>query len=109
MIKDDLLATAGLAHLALGDAELAAALPAFERMLGYFAAMRAADADGDLLGLSVTDASGDRRAVSLGAFRPDNHPNNTNTNNPPNSVLSEALLDSAPERDGRFILIPNVL
>lgn len=109
MIKDDLLATAGLAHLAMGDAELAAALPAFERMLGYFAAMRAADADGDVLGVSVTDASGGRRAVSIGAFRPDNPSNNNNNNNPPNSVLPEALLNSAPERDGRFILVPNVL
>jgi hypothetical protein len=40
---EDLKETAALAHLNRGEAELEAAFPAFEQMLGFFAAMQAAD------------------------------------------------------------------
>ncbi|MDR3115921.1 MAG: hypothetical protein LBU25_10430, partial [Treponema sp.] len=45
MNMEDLQETAGLAHLTMNDQELAAAFPAFEQMLGFFAAMQAADED----------------------------------------------------------------
>jgi aspartyl-tRNA(Asn)/glutamyl-tRNA(Gln) amidotransferase subunit C len=42
---EDLKVTAALAHLNLDEGELQSAFPAFEQMLGFFAAMQAADED----------------------------------------------------------------
>ena len=102
-----------MAHLDLGEDELAAALPTFEQMLGYFAAMRAADKDSAVFGPSVSPRS-QRTGATIAQFRTDENNHNPNTNpnpNPPNNLkgLSDSLLNSAGERDGRFILVPNVL
>jgi aspartyl-tRNA(Asn)/glutamyl-tRNA(Gln) amidotransferase subunit C len=119
---DDLRETARLAHLNLSDDELAGAFPAFEQMLGFFAAMQAADADagafavpvspaaaGPASGAAEGGAAGASRAVGADFFRPDApirsyapvspHPENQTLN----------LLNNAGERDGRFIVVPNVL
>ncbi|MDR0758968.1 MAG: aspartyl/glutamyl-tRNA amidotransferase subunit C [Treponema sp.] len=107
---EDLKVTAQLAHLNLDEGELAASFPAFEQMLGFFAAMQAADGDTAAFpvpGSREIDAAGaNARTVCIGYFRADVHTTaSTGLNQPeiPN------LIDNAGERDGRFILIPNVL
>jgi aspartyl-tRNA(Asn)/glutamyl-tRNA(Gln) amidotransferase subunit C len=107
---EDLKETAALAHLNLSEKELAGAFPAFEQMLGYFAAMEAAPvvwmaADRDEAGgIALGGNSAVSRTVSSNHFRPDN----LNSNNTPNN-LNENLLNNAGERDGRFVVVPNVL
>ena len=110
---EDLRETAGLAHLNLGDEELAAAFPAFEQMLGYFAAMQAADRDEAAFGGDTEAApaglSALARTVSSGHFRGDNrNPKAGGLGNSPEDV-SGPMLDNSGERDGRFVVVPNVL
>jgi aspartyl-tRNA(Asn)/glutamyl-tRNA(Gln) amidotransferase subunit C len=112
---EDLQVTAQLAHLNMDEAELAAAFPAFEQMLGFFAAMQAADTDSAAFPAGFAgDAA---RTVQSGYFRPDN-PNNSHDTadlnrsdskdiNDETSVSN--LLNNAGDRDGRFIVVPNVL
>ena len=111
MTIEDLQETAALAHLNLNEKELAAAFPAFEQMLGYFAAMQAADEDLAAFGQSadkksavLTGASHHSRAVSSGFFRPDGAVNTSGS-----TVNTENLIGNAGERDGQFLVIPNVL
>jgi aspartyl-tRNA(Asn)/glutamyl-tRNA(Gln) amidotransferase subunit C len=100
----DLQETADLAHLNLGEEELAAAFPAFEQMLGYFAAMQVADQDGAAFHTEGMAASS--RLVPAAYFRGDTvNPANAN----PPEDLQENMLAKAGERDGRFVVIPNVL
>jgi aspartyl-tRNA(Asn)/glutamyl-tRNA(Gln) amidotransferase subunit C len=107
MTIDDLKETAALAHLNMDDRELAAAFPAFEQMLGYFAAMQAADTEGAAPAeKNNPPASGVERAVSSGHFRGDAAIEPAAN---PSHKLSEDLLDRAGERDGRFVVVPNVL
>jgi aspartyl-tRNA(Asn)/glutamyl-tRNA(Gln) amidotransferase subunit C len=113
---EDLKATAQLARLNLDEGELAASFPAFEQMLGFFAAMQAADGDAASFpasGSSRTDAAGaNARTVFAGHFRPDTrNPNNAHTtaSNGLNPSAAPNLIDNAGERDGRFIVVPNVL
>ncbi|MBU0927589.1 MAG: aspartyl/glutamyl-tRNA amidotransferase subunit C [Spirochaetes bacterium] len=110
MEREELQVTARLARLGLSEDEAAAALPAFERMLGYFAAMKAADEDPDAFGGSVLDLQPSATAFfAADGMRPDidNFNNNTNANPLPN--LANELLNRAPESESRFIVIPNVL
>jgi len=102
---EDLRETAALAHLNLGESELSAAFPAFEQMLGYFAAMQNADEDRAAFpdGFSaLTGASNNSLSVSSDFFRADNAARETSSDN-------EKLIGNAGERDGRFLVIPNVL
>jgi aspartyl-tRNA(Asn)/glutamyl-tRNA(Gln) amidotransferase subunit C len=107
----DLKETAGLAHLNLGDDELAAAFPAFEQMLGFFAAMQAADNDESLFppaGAKNALPPGQNagaRMVEAGFFRTDD-PAGQRAGS---GDLNEKLLNNAGDRDGRFLVIPNVL
>ena len=55
---EDLRETAALAHLNLDDEALDAAFPAFEQMLGFFAAMQSADEDTAAFAAPVTKLSG---------------------------------------------------
>ena len=111
MVREELQATASLAHLALSEEEAAAALPAFERMLEYFAAMKAADGDVDAFGVSVLDLPPTTQAFSAGnRLRFDATANNTNnTNSNPLNNLANELLNRSPESENRFVVIPNVL
>jgi aspartyl-tRNA(Asn)/glutamyl-tRNA(Gln) amidotransferase subunit C len=110
---EDLKETAALAHLNLGDEELAAAFPAFEQMLGFFAAMQAADDDESLFshasgGEKDVLPSGQNavaRMVEAGFFRADDPA----AGNAGSGNLNENLLNNSGERDGRFLVIPNVL
>ncbi|GHU92926.1 hypothetical protein FACS189479_03200 [Spirochaetia bacterium] len=113
MTIEDLKETAALAHLNLSEKELAGAFPAFEQMLGYFAAMQAADRDEAAFAAADAAVSGNptgvsavSRTVSSNHFRPDNL--NLNNNNPSDNP-NENLLNNAGERDGRFVVVPNVL
>jgi aspartyl-tRNA(Asn)/glutamyl-tRNA(Gln) amidotransferase subunit C len=99
---EDLQETANLAHLNLRDDELAAAFPSFEQMLGFFAAMQAADKDIDAFSVSITGLSRQARIVESGFFRKDE------SDSAPR-VTGDVLISNAGERDGRFILVPNVL
>lgn len=126
---EDLQVTAQLAHLNMGEDELAAAFPAFEQMLGFFAAMQAADNDASAFpaGFPAENTGDAARTGSSDRFRPAAHfrsdvPND-NPNNSQNTVsqglnsdrvrpdetLVSNLLNNAGDRDGRFIVIPNVL
>jgi aspartyl-tRNA(Asn)/glutamyl-tRNA(Gln) amidotransferase subunit C len=110
MELQDLQETAALARLNLGEAELAGAFPAFEQMLGYFAAMQ--DAICDEAAFGTPDAAdtahtegmtASAKLVNAAYFRAD-------TANPnPGENPGEVLVAKAGERDGPFIVIPNVL
>ncbi|GHV80451.1 hypothetical protein AGMMS49944_22420 [Spirochaetia bacterium] len=105
---EDLQVTAQLAHLNMDEKELAAAFPAFEQMLGFFAAMQAADKDTEAFPEAALAAAftGASQTVSSDHFRSDNphhNPNNSHT------TLVRDLLNNAGDRDGRFIVVPNVL
>jgi aspartyl-tRNA(Asn)/glutamyl-tRNA(Gln) amidotransferase subunit C len=93
---EELVITAQLAHLKVDEKELAASLPAFEQMLGFFAAMRAADTE-DNLARTVMK-------VDAAHFRPDTPPGGLSDRD-----LNESILNNSGERDGRFVVIPNVL
>jgi aspartyl-tRNA(Asn)/glutamyl-tRNA(Gln) amidotransferase subunit C len=110
---EDLKETAALARLNLGDEELAAAFPAFEQMLGFFAAMQAADNDEGLFSRTGGGAenvlpSGQNAVARMAGadfFRADDPA----AGNDGSGNLNEHLLDNAGDRDGRFVVIPNVL
>jgi aspartyl-tRNA(Asn)/glutamyl-tRNA(Gln) amidotransferase subunit C len=116
---DDLQTTAQLAHLNMEEAELAAAFPAFEQMLGFFAAMQAADNDA---GAFPAGFAGDAEQIGSSAFvesaahfrgdKPNHAPNssqNTGSAGLGGEAADPSLLDNSGDRDGRFILVPNVL
>jgi aspartyl-tRNA(Asn)/glutamyl-tRNA(Gln) amidotransferase subunit C len=98
---EDLKETAALAHLNLEEAELEAAFPAFEQMLGFFAAMQAADKDEAAFPVPIGGSAGLSHPVESGFFRPDVDKSGAGT--------ASGLLDNAGERDGSFVVVPNVL
>jgi aspartyl-tRNA(Asn)/glutamyl-tRNA(Gln) amidotransferase subunit C len=112
MKLQDLQETAALAHLNMDEQELAAAFPVFEQMLGYFAAMQAADKDEASFSASIAaqteGMAASSRIVASNYFRPDSAGrNNSNSNSSPD--LPEEMLEKAGDRDGRFVVVPNVL
>ncbi|MDR1411407.1 MAG: aspartyl/glutamyl-tRNA amidotransferase subunit C [Spirochaetaceae bacterium] len=98
---EDLKETAALAHLNLDEAELESAFPAFEQMLGFFAAMQAADKDEAAFPVPIGGNAGQSRPAESGFFRPDAGSAGTGQ--------VSGLLDNAGERDGGFVVVPNVL
>lgn len=120
MKLDDLQVTARLAHLGLGEADLRAALPAFEQMLDYFAVMQTADGSvsGDSAGKAHITAVHSDLVVSVHQFNNNNPSHNTllNNNSPnnqgnhnDNNLSNNNLINQAGERNGNFIVVPNVL
>jgi aspartyl-tRNA(Asn)/glutamyl-tRNA(Gln) amidotransferase subunit C len=105
---EDLRETAALAHLNLDDKALDAAFPAFEQMLGFFAAMQSADEDTTAFAAPITTLSGSARTVPAAYFRSD-APDNGSNCALGGSNMSETMLNSAGERDGPFVVVPNVL
>jgi aspartyl-tRNA(Asn)/glutamyl-tRNA(Gln) amidotransferase subunit C len=103
----DLQVTAELARLNMDQRELQGAYGAFEEMLAFFAAMDSAGKDTAAFSAAIerrTDGEPvSARRVDAAYFRPD-APNPGHTGPDP-----EDLLGSAGERDGPFIVIPNVL
>jgi aspartyl-tRNA(Asn)/glutamyl-tRNA(Gln) amidotransferase subunit C len=116
---EDLRRTAALAHLNLPEAELEAAFPAFRQMLAYFAVMQPSSgsqttsvpqpsSDGDA-GLDFAAFSSAEPALAK-RFRQDAGQSGAKAESGGASAEEKAaMLDSAGERDGRFIVVPNVL
>jgi aspartyl-tRNA(Asn)/glutamyl-tRNA(Gln) amidotransferase subunit C len=104
---EELRETAALAHLNLDENELIGALSAFEEMLGYFAVMQAAD--GETAG-PASGVSAAARTVSSGHFRGDggDSPSAASAEEDREGRI-EGMLNNAGERDGRFVVVPNVL
>ncbi|MDR2494736.1 MAG: aspartyl/glutamyl-tRNA amidotransferase subunit C [Spirochaetaceae bacterium] len=109
MTIEDLQETARLARLSMDDDALAAAFPAFERMLGFFAVMQEADRDAAAFPDFSLETAGfrDSERVPSDYFREDGD----GALFAPASLasLQEAMLDNAGARDGGFVVIPNVL
>ncbi|MDR1325664.1 MAG: aspartyl/glutamyl-tRNA amidotransferase subunit C [Treponema sp.] len=105
---EDLRETAALAHLNLDDKALAASFPAFEQMLGFFAAMQSADEDTAAFAAPIATLSGSGRTVPAAYFRPD-APDDDINHVLGSSNLNETMLNSAGEQDGQFVVVPNVL
>ena len=91
----DLRETAALARINMGDEELKKTFPAFEEMLSFLDLMQADTVRGE-------DPAACAKTVTSGSLRPD-------TESAPDEEMLETMLSQAPERDGRFIVIPNVL
>ena len=100
---EDLQITAELARLPLDEAELQAALPAFRDMLAYFTAMQKADSDTAAFGGALQDdVNTSCFTAETGHFRPD-------IQNEEQCAVPQSMLELAGERDGNFIVMPNVL
>ena len=109
MTIKDLQETAALAHLNLRDEELSAAFPSFEQMLGFFAAMQQADEDTEAFTASIKGLSREAAVVDSGFFRKDLPAGRSDAPLGGPDALNKTLIANAGERDGRFILVPNVL
>jgi aspartyl-tRNA(Asn)/glutamyl-tRNA(Gln) amidotransferase subunit C len=111
MTLDDLVTTAGLARLRPDKAELQKAFPAFEEMVSFFADMQNADNDAAAFAssssLSIEGLSRDARESCPAQFRGDDA-EGVDVYNPAFS-LNEAFLENSGERDGPFMVVPNVL
>ena len=104
---EDLRETAALAHLNLDERELSGAFPAFEEMLGFFAVMRAAEPPaGETPPAEIAAAGAVARIVDSRWFRGDE---TAGKGNRAGAETAEQMLDNAGERDGRFVVVPNVL
>ncbi|MDR2491636.1 MAG: aspartyl/glutamyl-tRNA amidotransferase subunit C [Spirochaetaceae bacterium] len=100
---EDLRITAELARLPLDEAELQAALPAFQDMLAYFTAMQRADSDAAAFcGALQDDVNVCCFTAGTSHFRPD-------VQSVEKPAAPQAMLELAGERDGNFIVMPNVL
>lgn len=97
MDKNELITTAELARLSLGEDEVQKLSGMVDQMLSYFSKMMEMDVD--------------HLAPTTHAFQEDNVVRNDDLRrlDDPQSSNPEALLNRAPERDDRFITIPNVL
>ncbi|AEJ19137.1 hypothetical protein [Gracilinema caldarium] len=120
MKLDDLKVTARLSHLGLNEEDLGAALPAFEQMLDYFAVMQTADGSiADTTGTADITAVHSDVVVSIHQFNNNNSPANAANltinalnnvgNHSENQPNNNDLLNQAGERNGNFIVVPNVL
>ncbi|MDR1469307.1 MAG: aspartyl/glutamyl-tRNA amidotransferase subunit C [Spirochaetaceae bacterium] len=107
MTIEDLETTASLARLRLDKAELEQAFPAFEQMLSFFADMQDADDDAAAFGAPIAGLSRDAREGESALFRGDD-PAGVERYNAAFS-LNEAFLENTGERDGPFMVVPNVL
>ena len=102
MKLEDLIETAKIAHLYADEAELKLMFPAFEEMTGLFDAM--ADSEAFMAPAKENSETG---KVVLSNFN--SNTLNNSFNNPHNNSLIEEMLNNAGERNGRFIVVPNVL
>jgi aspartyl-tRNA(Asn)/glutamyl-tRNA(Gln) amidotransferase subunit C len=94
----ELRVTAELAHIAFSEDELSRSLPAFQEMLSFFSVMRTAE-----MGGTAENAAEFRNAPVRDArfMREDAEEERL--------AEPEDMIARAGERDGRFIVIPNVL
>ena len=106
MCINDLKETAEIAHLNLGEKELARLYPAFEEMLSLLDSMQGADGTAES---ALRGAFGNIRTVDSVFFESGNNIPIDNSNNNPSNNQNEVILNNAGERDGRFLVVPNVL
>lgn len=99
MQKDELFVTAALARLELGDEEAEKLNEAISNMLEYFSLMDKIDVDN----LAPTTHVG----VKNNRIRGDKGHNIDDKQ--ADKPICDVLLENAPEKEGRFITIPNVL
>ncbi len=92
MNLDELYLTAKLAKLELNEAEAEKLAVEVSRMLEYFSVMEGVDVDG--LDATVQTLSGE---------------NVTREDSVSSADVTDKMIANAPETDGRFIIIPNVL
>ena len=114
-----------MAHLNLGEKELVRLFPAFEEMLslldsmqgddGIFLTADSASPGGEsqsaasAAGSALRGAYGNNRTADSGFFESGNNGPVNNSNNNPSNNQNEVMLNNAGERDGRFLVVPNVL
>ena len=104
MTIEDLKETAALAHINLDENELGAIFPAFKEALKFFDIMQAAE-------LAI-EPNYNRVVQKLKLLNKSNITTNSNFFRPDiiiSAKNNEDLINNADERDGRFIVIPNVL
>jgi aspartyl-tRNA(Asn)/glutamyl-tRNA(Gln) amidotransferase subunit C len=101
MDMNELEITAELAHLGTSREELEQAWPSFTQMLGYFEAMQAADNDSEAFGAPLANFNAQKPLAGTEHFRQDDIVQS--------SVPGPAMVGRAGEKDGSFIVIPNVL
>ncbi len=92
MHKEELFVTASLARLELDDAEAEKLNEAISRMIEYFSLMDKIDVE-------------DLPPTTHAAVKE----NRTRKDEPAGSVLADNMVEAAPEHEGRFITVPNVL
>ena len=97
MDKTELKTTAALARLSLGEEEVQKLTDMVDQMLSYFSKMMEMEVDHLT---PTTHAFQEENVVRSDVARPLGEPQ---------SINPEDLLNRAPERDDRFITIPNVL
>jgi aspartyl-tRNA(Asn)/glutamyl-tRNA(Gln) amidotransferase subunit C len=98
MEAGELAITARMARLTLSEEEMGKLGRAVEQMLAYFAHMKEIDVEGLV---PTTHA-----LLRENRLRPDAEASGAAAGEP---VATDALLGNAPEREERFIVIPNVL
>ena len=113
MTIEELKEVADMAYLQPNESELAGLFPQFAELLGFFDTVQAADGDSIAFpeGLAPVSsalavASGNYRKVNSGFYR---SAGSTSPNDSSSRDLIEKFLDNAGEKDGRFMVVPNVL
>ncbi|MCL2293834.1 MAG: Asp-tRNA(Asn)/Glu-tRNA(Gln) amidotransferase subunit GatC [Spirochaetes bacterium] len=95
MLKEELFITANIARLELDEIEAEKLNQAATRMIEHFSLMDKIDVDSLLPTTHITGLSGAE--------------NRTREDVPAETSIADKLIENAPERDGRFIIVPNVL
>ena len=92
MLKEELLITASLAMLELDETEAEKLNLAITQMIEYFSLMEMLDVDNlpPTTHVSVKE-------------------NRTREDVPAKISIADKLIENAPEKDGRFIVVPNIL
>jgi aspartyl-tRNA(Asn)/glutamyl-tRNA(Gln) amidotransferase subunit C len=93
MKREDILSLAELARIELTDAEIDRFSKEFDDILGYV---------GEIKGIAAGAAGAPRVGAVHDVFREDRDPNEP-------GEYTEALLDLAPQRQGRYLAVKKVL
>ena len=120
MTIDELKETAAMAHIRLDEGEAAGMVPVLTELLAFFDSMQAAEKDRAAFpeGLAPVSAAlagvfGNCRTVDSRFYQsaaPEEASGaNISGSDAGSRGLGESLLDNAAERDGRFVVVPNVL
>ncbi|MCL2705590.1 MAG: Asp-tRNA(Asn)/Glu-tRNA(Gln) amidotransferase subunit GatC [Spirochaetaceae bacterium] len=92
MLKEELLVTASLAMLELDETEAEKLNQAITQMIEYFSLMEKLDVD--------------NLPPTTHVFAKENR---TREDVPAEISLADKMIENAPEKDGRFIVVPNIL